>query len=112
MACVNKERELSNWYGALPRSSGIQTMRLLRANPLYRNGLDFYVVHEVMDSSWVKQMEDQNRICFPNTERWQEHHYIFTFHDSTFECVADSLRVSFSTGPSKEVYEKIASQLR
>lgn len=66
----------------------------LPGHPLYRSGLSAYGVFEVVNSSWIRQVTEQNRVAFPSTRDSRERHFIFTFHDSTFECIADDLNVS------------------
>lgn len=83
----------------------------LPGHPLYSQGLTFYGVFEVLGSSWIQQMTTQNRVCFPKTEDWTERHFIFTFHDSTFECVADSLRASLSTEPYEQIHAQICGRV-
>jgi hypothetical protein len=83
----------------------------LAGHPLYRRGLSVYGVFEVLGSSWIEQMTAQNRVCFPKTENWTERHFIFTFHDSTFECVADSLRASLSTEPYQQIHAQICRKV-
>lgn len=76
----------------------------LRGHPLYQNGLDVGSrVFEVLYSSWIREITEQNRLCFPNTEDSDQRHFIFTFHDSTFECIADG----FQTSLHLESYEKV-----
>jgi hypothetical protein len=79
----------------------------LGGHPLYTRGLKAYGVFEVLRSSWIQQMTEQNRVSFPHTSDSTQRHFIFTFHDSTFECVADSLRATLSTEP----YEQILTQI-
>ena len=68
----------------------------LDAHPLYKNGLDFYSVHKVDDSSWIRELAKRNGIYFEYDQKdymKDKIHYIFTFHDSTLECaVTDSNR--------------------
>ena len=63
----------------------------LGGHPLYKNGLKFYSVHEVKNSTWVQELEKQNSV-HPQHDKQSflkdKKHYIFTFHDSTLECVA------------------------
>ena len=65
----------------------------LQSHPLYEKGLKFYAMHEVLDSSWISQLEKQNRVHrLHNPERFSRlRHFIWTFHDSTFEIVAEKL---------------------
>jgi hypothetical protein len=62
----------------------------LNSHPLYSKGLQFYEVHEVINSSWIDELEKMNSVHPKhNKELFLEDlkHLIFTFHDSTFECV-------------------------
>jgi hypothetical protein len=62
----------------------------LRGHPLADRGLKRYRGFQVIDSSWIRGLEQTNRV-HPghNPGRYDElKHYIITFHSSTFECVA------------------------
>jgi hypothetical protein len=83
----------------------------LAGHPLYARGLGCYGVFEVLGSSWIQQMTAQNRVCFPKTPDSTRRHFIFTFHDSTFECVADSLRASLSTEPYDKIHAQISQRV-
>jgi hypothetical protein len=83
----------------------------LGGHPLFSCGLGFYGVFEVLGSSWIEQMTAQNRVCFPKTEDSTNRHFIFTFHDSTFECIADSLRALLSTEPYKKIHAQICQSV-
>lgn len=62
----------------------------LAGHPLYERGLTFYSVHEVRNSSLVDLLERRNSV-HPSHDRAffvrDMKHYIFTFQDSTLECV-------------------------
>jgi hypothetical protein len=66
----------------------------LHGHPLYARGLTPYGVFKVRDSSWIRLMERRNRVHDRHdSSRYAKlSHLIFTFHDSTFECVAESLK--------------------
>ena len=62
----------------------------LSGHPLYNRGLEFYSVHEVQNSSLIDLLEHRNSL-HPSHDRTflrDKKHYIFTFQDSTLECVA------------------------
>ena len=62
----------------------------LAGHPLYGNGLEFYSVHKVENSDWIALLERRNSVHSrhnPNRFLEDKKHYIFTFHDSTLECV-------------------------
>jgi hypothetical protein len=62
----------------------------LAGHPLYDKGLQFYSVHLVENSSWISLLERRNSV-HPRHDRRRfldnKRHYVFTFHDSTLECV-------------------------
>lgn len=68
---------------------------VLLGHPLRERGLDWYAGQEVIGSSWIRSLEVANRIHpHHKPERYSElRHFIFTFHDSTFECIAADYRV-------------------
>ena len=65
----------------------------LHGHPLYDRGLTPYGIFEVRNSSWIRLMETRNRVhdSHDPSRFAQLVHFIFTFHDSTFECVGESL---------------------
>ena len=69
----------------------------LAGHPLYHRGLSGYGVFEVLNSEWIDLTVRQNQVSFPATRRGSGRHFIFTFHDSTFECIAGGLNASLET---------------
>src|SRR5215831_2107088 len=69
-------------------------------HPLAGRGLRPYGVFEVDDSSWIRRLERMNSVHPSHRpERfWKLRHLIFTFHDSTFECVCDGFDVRLALG--------------
>ena len=65
-------------------------------HPLATRGLNPYGSFEVQDSSWIRQVERMNSV-HPNHDpkRFDRYkHYVFAFHDSTFECIAEEFTIS------------------
>ncbi len=83
----------------------------LSGHPLYARGLAGYGVYEAHNSSWIKLVTQQNRAVFPNTPDSTQRHFIFTFHDSTFECVARGLYASLSAKPYAEIFEEVKNRI-
>jgi hypothetical protein len=69
----------------------------LAGHPLFKSGLRFYGVHEVGNSPWDRELRLQNRIAFPTFDMPKRRHFIVTFHDSMFECIAASAVAEIST---------------
>ena len=68
-------------------------------HPLYRAGLGFGGVYEVLDSSWKQRIIAQNEVCFPRTppQYYELRHFVFVLHDSMFECLAQSFEARFTS---------------
>ncbi len=76
----------------------------LSGHSLYRSGLRHYAVFEIQDSSWIREITEANRVSFPDTPNdTTSHHYVFTFHDSTFERIAHGLHARLDTRPFSEI---------
>jgi hypothetical protein len=67
----------------------------LHGHPLYERGLSYYGIFEVLDSSWIRLMEERNRVHDKHSPaRYAElRHFIFSFEDTTFECIAKGVAV-------------------
>jgi hypothetical protein len=77
-------------------------------HPLAARGLGPYAVHEIQDSSWIRRLERMNAV---HPSHRPDHfadyrHFIFAFHDTTFECVAKSFSVTVHTGSVADVLER------
>jgi hypothetical protein len=62
----------------------------LGGHPLSRSGLRHYSVHEVHGSALVRELERRNSVHprhDPESYLTGRRHYVFTFQDSTLECV-------------------------
>ena len=86
----------------------------LAGHPLAARGLEPYTAFEVQESSWVDRLEGMNRVHPMHSATLFEdcRHFIFTFHDSTFECVANSYAISKSQGSMIEILERLPGEFR
>jgi hypothetical protein len=82
-------------------------------HPLAGRGLGPYTVFEIENSSWVRTLERMNSVHpYHNPEKFEKlKHFVFAFHDSTFECVAENFSVSISQGSMKSAAEEIKQKL-
>jgi hypothetical protein len=64
----------------------------IKGHPLWRRGLDYYSAYRVEHSSLLRRIAIMNYVHPRNDPAAFDkfHHYILTFEDSTFECVAQS----------------------
>ncbi|RYX80894.1 hypothetical protein EON83_26490 [bacterium] len=66
-----------------------------KGHPLFGKGLDSYTAQIVHNSRWLTELETINKVHrYYRESVWQNlTHYIFWFHDGTFECIAESYKV-------------------
>ena len=69
-------------------------------HPLAARGLRPYSVSEVQHSSWIRLLDRMNSVhpCHRPDSFSHYKHFIFAFHDTTFECVADGFTIRCITG--------------
>jgi hypothetical protein len=74
---------------------GAPNDEVFEGHPLHGKGLEAYQAQRVVNSRWLKELEAINRVHrMYQPEMWRGlTHFIFWFHDSTFECVARSYKV-------------------
>lgn len=81
-----------------------------------------YGICEVLNSAWAKEVMGQarksaKRIWGDRFEKayekhnWSIRHFIVTFHDSTFECLADDFAVSVHQGPFTDLLSHISQRI-
>lgn len=93
---------------------GLPNDEALKGHPLAERGLAPYGAFRVIDSSLIRRLERMNRVHeHHNPARYRNLiHYIFTFHDSTFECVAEALTVSIEHIRWEQLQAKMLAALR
>jgi hypothetical protein len=85
----------------------------LAGHPLFEKGLGSFGVFEVLESAWVAQLAAQHAAARPAEPALPpQRHFVFTFHDSTLECVADDLVVVLTRDPLDEVIAGILPLMR
>jgi hypothetical protein len=67
-----------------------------------------YGIYEVLNSTWIKEVVRMNRYRFPKTtDAYVAKHFLFAFHDDTFECLADDLTIEVVNEPYHMTFERI-----
>jgi len=69
-------------------------------HPLSGRGLKPYSANVIEHSSWVRSLERMNSVHpYHRPEAFESYkHFIFAFHDSTFECIAYGYKVYLKQG--------------
>lgn len=92
---------------------GAPNDEVFEGHPLNRKGLDAYTAQRVVNSRWLKELEAINSVhSMYRPESWRDlTHFIFWFHDSTFECVARSYTVETHHVSMKELLKRMVERL-
>jgi len=75
---------------------GAPNDEVFHGHPLEGKGLEGYAPLVVKNSNWLEEIKAINKVHnYYKEEHWlNRNHYLFGFHDTTFECIADSFEVS------------------
>lgn len=100
VALVSFTRPYAHMFGP-PNDEAFQ------GHPLASRGLRPYSVSEIRDSSWIRHLERMNAVHPAHRPEHFAHyrHFVFAFHDTTFECVARAFSASVHSGSVAEVLE-------
>jgi hypothetical protein len=104
---------LLEFHNCIVTKFGLPNDEALPGHPLYSKmgevqaAYDFLEVH---NSSWKAELEQQNQVRFPNS-KFVCRHFIITFHDSTFECLAGDIRITVSKEPYETIFQRIAQRV-
>ena len=82
-------------------------------HPLEDRGLTPYGAFEILNSSWIRGLERMNSVHPDHKPAAfsDRHHYIFSFHDSTFECIADGFEVTETMGSMRSILPLMSKKL-
>jgi len=82
-------------------------------HPLHGKGLDSHSAMRVLNSAWIKELQAINSVHGQQSpETWANlNHFIFGFHDCTFECIAESFWVAPRTATIPDVLAEICAEL-
>ena len=74
----------------------------LIGHPLRARGLDYYGAFEIFNSSWIRALHRMNQAHPRYDPRRFEglRHFVFTFQEETFECLARGFRILARTANS------------
>ncbi|MBG6130326.1 hypothetical protein IWQ47_001591 [Aquimarina sp. EL_43] len=86
---------------------------VFEGHPLYGKGLEFYAPLQIINSNWIKEIKKINSIhTNHNADNWKSaKHFFFGFHDSTFECIADSFKVELHQTSFKSLMRIVCQKL-
>ncbi|WDQ15433.1 hypothetical protein [Rhodopirellula sp. P2] len=94
---------------------GAPNEEAIAGHPLSGRGLEPFAAFEIRDSSWIRALESMNSVHpYHDRDRFlaSKRHFIFVFHDSTFECVAEGFDVSKLNSSIVDSIETVVEFLR
>lgn len=67
----------------------------LHGHPYSKFGLKSYAFYELKNSDLIKSLQDIDKVHpHYNTKKWEKYrHFILTFHDNMFECIAQDFEI-------------------
>lgn len=93
--------------------SGPPSDEIFSEHPLAPRGLNPYSIGENKCSSWIRALEKMNSVhpCHRSEYFANLRHYVFAFHDSVFECVAEGLNFELCRGTMRDIVQMMAARL-
>lgn len=78
---------------------GMPNNEIIIGHPYFKLGLKPNSFYQLEGSDWIKELMKIDSVHpYFNEEKWTNYkHYIFTFHDNMFECIAKDYEISEST---------------
>lgn len=86
---------------------------VLDGHPLFGKGLAAYRPHTIVNSSWIRELRQINSVHVNyDATRWDAFtHYLLTFHDETFECIAEGVKSELRTGSIAEAARAVLEEV-
>jgi hypothetical protein len=104
---------LVEFHGPYAHMFGPPNDEAFTGHPLASRGLDPYGVFEVKESSWIRCLERMNSVhpyhkpdLFATLK-----HFVFSFHDRSFECIAESFELSVHHGSVASVLNSLPDEV-
>jgi len=91
---------------------GSPNEEVFQGHPLYERGLRPYSVSEI-ENSWIRKLERMNSVHeLHKPENFEKYkHFVFAFHDSTFECVATNFEISIHESSLENILPEMQKKL-
>lgn len=101
------------FQGPYAHSFGPPNDEALNGHPLSALGLRAYSWFEVLNSPWLGSLERMNAVHPQHRPELfeQYRHFIATFHDTTFECIAEGFDVQLHRGSMRSAVELMTQTL-
>lgn len=104
---------LVEFIGCVSARLGTPNDEVLDGHPLSGKGLDGYTAQQVVNSRWLAELEAINKVhrCY-NPDFWTKRkHFVLWFHDTTFECIAESFKVELYQASMAALLARVCERL-
>jgi hypothetical protein len=104
---------LVEFEACLSARLGAPNDEVFDGHPLSGRGLDEHTAQLVKNSRWIRELEAINSVHGAYNRGWWRDlkHYVFWFHDSTFECIAKSCKLETYRESMAEMLARMAKRL-
>ena len=102
-------RALVSFHGVHATRWGPVIDEHLSAHEFGRVGPGFYSPYQYSNSEWLDQAIGAAVVASSPWFLGTLYHFVFPFHESTFECLAASIRVEVSSAPPARIREELVA---
>lgn len=90
---------------------GLPGNETLNGHPYQKLGIKSFSFYELRDSDLIKELQNIDKVHpYYDSGKWKTYkHYIITFHDNMFECVAQSFEIRKENA---SIYNQVSNMLR
>lgn len=90
------------------------TEETFSGHPLASRGLKPYSAYLIKDSSWIRRLEKRNAAQSQQPPKLLEdhNHYVLSFQDSTFECIAGNYEFEIINGSMSDAIDMMKDKLK
>jgi hypothetical protein len=101
------------FHSCLSAKLGSPNDEVFSGHPLSGKGLESYTPQIVQNSLWIAELQAINSVHgMYNPANWTNlKHYVFWFHDTTFECIAESFTVELYEENMAQILARICNRL-
>jgi len=104
---------LVTFHRCLSAKLGHPNDEVQHGHSLWEHGLDSYRAQIVKNSPWIAEVAKINSVHhYDDPDRWALlNHYVFWFHDTTFECLANSYEYEVTNESMTELLDRVQKKL-
>ncbi|MBV7270723.1 hypothetical protein [Winogradskyella luteola] len=116
-----KERDIGNDVGVAImkfkkrciHKFGAPNDEVIIGHPYYKLGLKPYSFFLINNSDWVNEIKRiENHHPYFDEQMFDNlNHFIITFKDNTFECIAEDYSIDYSIKTMKETFERVVKNI-